>query len=284
MSLNRIPVNKWFGYSRRERRSASLLLVIILIIIAVRYIVPEKNIGIENIENGSTHIDSISAIVEAGNQTNNMPFVFDPNSASYDTLIKYGFASKEANTFKSYRSSGGKLRKPSDIKKVYRLDSIKAEKFVSYAAVSPNKSEKAKAKVLLQEKALLDINSCDSLSLQDLPGIGPVLSARIIKYRNLLGGYASVKQLKEVYGLSEETFEMIRGRLYADSLGLRKININSASYMELSDIPYLGKYEVSSILKYRKLTGRIKSIEELKENKILTQEKAEKVEPYMDFR
>ncbi|NSW93088.1 MAG: helix-hairpin-helix domain-containing protein, partial [Bacteroidales bacterium] len=77
---------------------------------------------------------------------------------------------------------------------------------------------------------LLDINSSDSAQLEALPGIGPVLSARIIKYRNLLGGFTAVDQLKEVYGLPEETFNLISKRLYADTLKIRKININKARY------------------------------------------------------
>ena len=84
--------------------------------------------------------------------------------------------------------------------------------------------------------------------------------------------------------MPEETYEMIKGRLYADSSGIRKININSSGYKELCRIPYIEKYEVTAILKYRELAGRIKSIEDLEENKILTPEKAEKVEPYLDFR
>ena len=133
-------------------------------------------------------------------------------------------------------------------------------------------------------KILIDINHCDSATLERLPGIGPVLSVRIIKYRTLLGGFARVEQLKEVYGLPEETYDMIMERVFADTSGLRKININSSGYRELSQIHYLENYDISAILKYRVLTGRINSIEDLKENKILTPETAEKVEPYMDFR
>ncbi|MBN1108862.1 MAG: helix-hairpin-helix domain-containing protein, partial [Bacteroidales bacterium] len=53
---------------------------------------------------------------------------------------------------------------------------------------------------------VIELNTCDSAMLEALPGLGPVLSARIIKYRKLLGGYVSAEQLREVYGLSEETF------------------------------------------------------------------------------
>ena len=107
------------------------------------------------------------------------------------------------------------------------------------------------------QRKLLNLNSCDSASLEALPGIGPVLSARIIKYRNLLGGYVSADQLKEVYGLPEETFDMISSRVFTDSLSVRKIRINEADYKELIRHPYFQESEVSAILKYRELKGKI---------------------------
>jgi DNA uptake protein ComE-like DNA-binding protein len=134
-----------------------------------------------------------------------------------------------------------------------------------------------------QIRKKLDINSCDSASLEALPGLGPVLSARIIKYRNLLGGFASVNQLREVYGLSEETFNLVSGMLEADSADVTKININDADYKKLIRLPYFERYDVAAILKYRELKGRVEGIEELVENKLITGETASRVRPYMEF-
>ena len=138
-------------------------------------------------------------------------------------------------------------------------------------------------RVSRKPRPLLNLNTCDSTSLEALPGIGPVLSARIVKYRNLLGGYASTGQLKEVYGLSEETFNLISGRLLADPGAVRKIKINSADFKRLIQFPYFERYEVNSILKYRELNGRINDIREMINNKIITNEKALKIKPYLEF-
>ena len=134
-----------------------------------------------------------------------------------------------------------------------------------------------------QKKVIIDINISDSATLVALPGIGPVLSARIIKYRHLLGGFARIEQLKEVYGLPPETFEMIKGRIVADSTQITGISINSATYKEIIRLPYFEKYEVSAILKYRELKGRIKGISDLIENKLIAPEKAIKVGPYLKY-
>lgn len=128
---------------------------------------------------------------------------------------------------------------------------------------------------------IIDINLSDTSALITLPGIGPVLSVRIIKYRNYLGGYARVEQLKEVYGLSEETFEMIKSHVKADSAFIKRLNINTVEYKELTRVRYLEKYEITSILKYRQLMGRIAKIDDLVDNKLITKEKVKQIRPYV---
>ena len=49
-----------------------------------------------------------------------------------------------------------------------------------------------------------------------------------------------------------------------------RININSADYKDLSRLPYFEKYEVTAILKYRELKGRIEGINDLTDNKLDT--------------
>jgi len=134
-----------------------------------------------------------------------------------------------------------------------------------------------------QKNPVINLNSCDTSQLISLPGIGPVLSVRIIKYRNLLGGFATVDQLREVYGLSAETFDLIKGRVIADTTLINRININTAAYKELSRLPYFEKYEVTAILKYRELNGRIEGVNDLTVNKLIPVEKVPKVRPYLRF-
>lgn len=129
----------------------------------------------------------------------------------------------------------------------------------------------------------IELNKCDTSELVSLPGIGPVLSARIIKYRTLLGGYASVEQLKEVYGLPPETFEKISSLVFADTLLIELININSADYRRLSRMPYFDREEINSILKYRQLQEKIRSLDEMIVNKLIDEETAKKVKHYLRY-
>jgi DNA uptake protein ComE-like DNA-binding protein len=116
-----------------------------------------------------------------------------------------------------------------------------------------------------------------------LPGIGPVLSARIIKYRNILGGYADVRQLLEVYGLKEEVFEIIKGRVIADTLVLKRICVNSDSYADLLRHPYLESEHVKAIVGYRERIGPIADWKVLRSNNMIPAEKEEFLRYYIIF-
>lgn len=204
----------WFGYTRRERRSSFFLLLVTLAVAGIRFIVPARNLTIQ-----------------------------EPDISSFGSL------------FDSAVKTGQSPGTQSHYNKVFSV----------------------------QRQGLLELNNCDSASLESLPGLGPVLSSRIIKYRNLLGGFVSVEQLREVYGLSEETYKLVSVMLKADSGLVRKIPVNSADYRQLIRLPYLERSEVSSILKYRELMKRIENIGELIENKIITPEEAKKIGPYLSF-
>jgi len=147
----------------------------------------------------------------------------------------------------------------------------------------PSVARQQVSKNPVRKRPVINLNICDSASLETLPGIGPVLSSRIIKYRNLIGGYVSVDQLKEVYGLTEETFDLISARVVADSLTIRKIMINEWDFRQLIRHPYFQRSEVSAILKYRELNGRISGIGDMVENNLVSAETARKIRPYLEF-
>jgi competence protein ComEA len=285
MKLNFEPVRNWFGYSRRERRASFILLVIIVITIAIRYFIPEKLTDIEDITVSFKCIDDKFRLNDNVISDVPVPIAFDPNIADYATLIKAGLDGKAANTLINYRNRGGKFRKAGDIGKVYGISEEQANKLIPFVQIKPDTDKRksiADATGRLK-RALIDLNNCDSALLCTLPGIGPVLSVRIIKYRKLLGGYASVGQLTEVYGLPPETYDIIKGMVYADTSVIEKTRINSATYRELSRLRYLDKYEITSILKYRELEGRIRNMNDLTGNKLVSAEKAEKIRPYVSF-
>lgn len=59
-------------------------------------------------------------------------------------------------------------------------------------------------------KGLLDLNSATDQDFEALPGIGPKLAERIMKYRRSVGGFHSLDELRKVKGVGKKKFERIR--------------------------------------------------------------------------
>lgn len=287
MNSENRPFLKWFGFSRRERRSTFILLIILFLVITLRFLIPPKDIEFENLSGLLALADSGKKSIISSPYDTSRLFNFDPNLVSYDTLIILGLSEKQAGTIVSYRNKGGKFRQPSDIKKIYGIDEQTSGLIIPFIDIKTDTGRVVyfhKGSTTVQEKSgRVDLNKSDSAQLEKLPGLGPVLSARIIKFRKLLGGFNSVEQLKEVYGLTEETYKLIADKVFTDSSGIKGIDINRAGFNELSRHPYLEKYEIQSILKYKELKGKILTISELVESKILTADKAKKISPYLKF-
>jgi len=110
---------------------------------------------------------------------------------------------------------------------------------------------------------IIEINSADSITLDLLPGIGPSFARRIIKYRGMLGGFAYPEQLKEVYGMDSARYYGFISQVRIDTSGIRKIDINKATFKELLAHPYLEYEQVKAIANFRDKKGRLGSPGEL---------------------
>jgi DNA uptake protein ComE-like DNA-binding protein len=136
-------------------------------------------------------------------------------------------------------------------------DTKRAAGFVERDTLIPNRYPGKK------QFSIVALNEADSAQLEGLPGIGPVLAARIIKYRKLLGGFYEVAQLREIYGMTEELWIKCSPWLLADSTGMKKLPINYLSVSELGRHPYIGFSHAKKIVKQRDSYGKLNGKEDL---------------------
>lgn len=111
---------------------------------------------------------------------------------------------------------------------------------------------------------VVEINSADTTVLKGVPGIGSTFANRIVKYRNLLGGFCHIEQLKEVYGIDEAKYELLKDWFSVDTSMISRIQINVLSARELAAHPYISFSQAEVMLKLRKRKGKIKSWDELR--------------------
>lgn len=227
------------------------------------------------IEQKKTHKDSIEM------------FDFDPNNLSRENWLKLGLSSKQINTIKNYEKAGGKFYQKADLKKIYSIDDACYKRLEKYIVIpsktikssnpySDNKDDPGKKKDIH-----IEINTADTAKLKKLWGIGPVYAVRIIKYRSLLGGFYSTKQLLEVYGIEQETFEQIRNSLYVDTSEIKKINVNEAEFREILKHPYFDYETTKQIVNEKNNTGPYRSINDLKIRTEIDSTLFNKISPYI---
>jgi hypothetical protein len=133
-------------------------------------------------------------------------------------------------------------------------------------------------------RAPLDINEADSIEFEKLPAIGEKLSSRIVRYRERLGGFISILQMKEVYGISDSAFNLIFPLLtIKKDFKPRQIDINTVEYADLRRHPYASHEFTKLVLAYRKVNGAFKGKLDLEKVEELDKSTISKLLPYLAF-
>lgn len=153
---------------------------------------------------------------------------------------------------------------------------------VSKKITTNNQVERKTTRPAPVETVVIQINTANVDKWQSLRGIGPVLSARICKFRDKLGGFHSISQIGEVYGLPPETFAQIRPLLECDGV-VKKLNPLTAEFKTLLYHPYLQYDEVKGMMQYQR-NRRIKSIDDLMNATGKSKEDALNLMPYLDLK
>ena len=215
-------------------------------------------------------------------------FQFDPNTASFSDWQRLGLNEKTSKTILKYVSKGGKFYKPEDLQKIWGMPEGFYERVKDYIVITsvqrnfPSYSDSKPAFVREERKPItVNINEADTTAFIALPGIGSKLSARIIAFREKLGGFYSVDQVGETYGLPDSTFQKIKGRLQIDGSNIKKINVNTATKDELKLHPYIRWNLANAIVEYRNQHGSFKSLDDLKNIVLVDEATFNKISHYL---
>ena len=99
---------------------------------------------------------------------------------------------------------------------------------------------------------VIELNQADTLTLKKIPGIGNTFARRIVGYRELLGGFYTVEQLAEVYGIDEERYNALHTWFKVDTTCIQPLRVNQLSFKELLRHPYLNTSQVRQIERLRR--------------------------------
>ncbi len=128
----------------------------------------------------------------------------------------------------------------------------------------------------------IDINTADSVAWVGLNGIGPGFAKRIMTYREKLGGFYQVDQLKEVYGLDSLWVKENKALLKVGAGVYRFLAINQVEWKDFKH-PYLPYGQSKVVLAYRKQHGVLKDFEALEKIQLLDLVAWRRLRPYLSF-
>ncbi|RYY07830.1 MAG: hypothetical protein EOP43_02070 [Sphingobacteriaceae bacterium] len=214
-------------------------------------------------------------------------FNFNPNHLAEAAWKKLGLSDRQIKVILNYELKGGRFYKKEDLQKIYSVTASDYARLSPYITIpergfNSNFPDKVSS-VHPKTAVTVEINEADSAQLTTIKGIGPAFANRILKYRNRLGGFYRKTQLMEVYGLDSIKYEEIAKQVVINTAEIVKININTCDFDALKRNPYLSYKQMNAILQYRKQHGNFKSIDELKNIAILSEEIIRKLEPYLSY-
>ena len=281
--------------SRKDRLGALALIMLILLTYFIPYLLAGSSTSelkaasffktadsLEKADSHSTVPGHKNYLTDKGFNKGTF-FSFDPNLLDSAGWLKLGLEPSKIKTIIHYRNKGGHFYKVEDLQKIWGLPAAFYDRVKSYIKIADVKSAKVVAEKRKPDVSILDINIADSAAFESLPLIGPVLSARIIKFRNRLGGFYSVEQIKETYGIRDSTFSIIKQflKVNPDGLKLNKVNINTATKDQLKTHPYIKWSIANAIVEYRNQHGMYVQLSDLKKIPIITDDVYGKLMPYL---
>jgi DNA uptake protein ComE-like DNA-binding protein len=212
--------------------------------------------------------------------------LFDPNQMKASTLKKMGFGEKVSERWEKYVQKGGRFKKPSDLKKLYGVDTALlmtwSANWVFLKDERDTVAKKMPERMRHEEIPEIDINLATEPEWEYLPGIGPSFARRIVAYRHKLGGFYSIDQVGETYGLPDTVFQKIRPSLRWKSPP-EKIQINTISADALSKHPYFPFRKANLLCNYRNHHGPYLELADLYKIQVLDSAWIKKIAPYLDY-
>jgi len=199
---------------------------------------------------------------------------FDPNKYLVEDWMKIGFSNKQAQIIVNIKNKNKGFSKKEDLKNIFVISDEKYKEMESYIFIESDFQNLTISKI--------NINSANEEELISLKGIGQVLSKRIVKYRESLGGFYDMNQLLEIYGVSEDVLINNENILFIDESEIIKINVNTLSLNELKTHPYIS-WDIAAAIVEKRQFQNLQSLNFLIEKKIMTEKDLEKLNHYISF-
>ena len=276
-------LRRWFAFSKGERIAIlSILAAILILVLACLFRPTRKSLSDASLHDLDSLLSLRQAAIEAQQQKQAEqpqevvelhPFPFNPNTITEEDWRQIGLTDRQVRSIMNYKAKGGRFYSKSDVGKLYAISEeefAQLEPFIVLPEVSRNNSSTSiskrqesqsfedKPKPEKKDIPVVDLNTVDSTTLVELPRMGGYMASRIIAFREKLGGFVEVEQLRDVKGLDSTRFAAMQPYLLIGDIETKRIDVNRADFKTLVSHPYLSYEQVKRIFRQRETRGMIK--------------------------
>lgn len=216
-------------------------------------------------------------------------FVFDPNTADSTALLRLGLTPWQVRNIYRYRAQHGRYSRVEDFQNVpgltveqwnrlkpciriapefqyarQRTSSREKQQEIGDGMPKPSKTVDLPRDTFPKQEKLavgetVDVGIADTTLLKKIPGIGSKRAARIVAYRNALGGFLAKEQVMEATEMPDSVLHYMTLSLQP----VRTLSINRLSVQQLMKHPYITFYQAKAIVDYRCNKGELHSLDEM---------------------
>lgn len=294
--MNFETIKSYFKFSQGQRLGIFLLFSIIIALQTAYFFTDFSSFSNDSPEKEKwlslqSQIDSMKQ-----GKRNYVPkiYPFNPNFITDYKGYKLGMSVPEIDRLLAFRKQNKYVNSAKEFQAVTQVsdsllnvispyfkfpDWVKNKKQLKEYKNYPNTAFAKKEKI-----TIIDINQASQEDLIKIYGIGEAISLRILKFKENLGGFVSMEQMKDVWGLSPEVIENLNAHFKVLAAPeVKKVDINNASIKELSQFPYFNFQQAKQIVTFRSMHGDFKNVDDLTKIKGLSIDKAKIIALYLDF-
>lgn len=271
-----MKLNSYFVMSKTDRNGILIFITILLLICGCLYYQNQNLPEDDFFEIDQTTQERMNGLVDSLKKEQNKPYVqriypFNPNFITDEKSYRLEMTPDEYDRLRTYRDTDQWINSIDDFQKVTGVSATWLKKYASYFKfpdwVVKQREEKQSRNtkdVSLSQQAKKDLNAVEQTDLIQISGIGETLSRRILRYRSKIGGFRGDIQLKDIYGLSAEVEAKLLAKMTVKTGKTdERLVINTASVIELTEVPYFDYELAREINTFIKLREGIESLEEL---------------------
>lgn len=273
-------LKSYFKFNKQER-SGIFFLLLFIILLQIGYFLwksfssddqvdgfqvdSETQVKIDKLKENALRKDSVKI------------YPFNPNFITDYKGYTLGMSVEEIDRLHKFRRTKKYVNSPEDFQQITQVSDSLLKKIAPYfkfpewtqkgnqqLAAGARLKTSGKRATKQKSVSISDLNSATAEDLKSISGIGEKLSARIIKFRDRLGGFIIEEQLYDVYGLEPEVVNRALNRFkILTKPDIEKINLNDATVDEVAKLVYIRYKVAQEIIAFREMNGKIVSLDEL---------------------